>query len=282
MPRRLPAVLVVICCVSLLSAQVRPTGVRITEPAMRNMRITKVNPDYPPLALQAHVEGTVRLQVRVTKVGDVDRVQVVSGHPMLALAAIEAVKQWKYKPYLLNGEPMQVETIVQLTFTLPNEHEGTATVTDSPLAPAPPANGLPNILRANPETIGVVGDLPGGIPSTDSNTATASPVSATWNAPARPRLLRRRPGTVDLQNESRLSARCQRSASPGHRHSESQPRQRRQSRPNRADQRPPAPRARCHRRRQTMEVQAVLAERNAGRGRDSGAGEFHSHGIARA
>ncbi len=175
MPRRLPAILVVILCASLLSAQVRPTGVRITEPAMRNMRVTKVDPEYPPPALQGHVQGTVRLQVRVTKMGDVDRVQVVSGHPMLAHAAIEAVKQWKYKPFLLNSEPMQVETIVQLTFTLPNVPEGTATVTDSPLAPAPPANGSPNILRTNAETIGVVGDIPGGIGPGDGNTVTPAP-----------------------------------------------------------------------------------------------------------
>jgi TonB family protein len=142
------------------------------------MRVTKVDPKYPPEALQARVQGMVRLQVRITKEGNVYRVELVSGHPLLAPAALEAVKQWKYKPYLLNAEPIQLETIVQLTFTLPNEHAGNATVTDSPLDPAPPANGSQNIRRTNPEAIGVVGDVPGGVPRADSNTATASPIPA--------------------------------------------------------------------------------------------------------
>jgi TonB family protein len=133
------------------------------------MRVTKVDPKYPPEALQARVQGTVRLQVRITKEGNVYRVELVSGHPMLARAAIEAVKQWKYKPYLLNTEPIQVETIVQLTFTLPKEAGGQGLVTDSPLEPTPLSNGSQNIRRTSPETTGAVGEAPrvllGNVPS---------------------------------------------------------------------------------------------------------------------
>ena len=62
----------------------------------------------------------VRLCCRpqISKDGDIENLQLISGHPMLAPAAIEAVKQWKYKPYLLNGEPVEVETQVQVNFTL--------------------------------------------------------------------------------------------------------------------------------------------------------------------
>jgi len=60
----------------------------------------------------------VILQAEISKTGDIQNLRLISGHPMLAPAAIEAVKQWKYKPYLLNGEPVEVETTVQVNFTL--------------------------------------------------------------------------------------------------------------------------------------------------------------------
>jgi len=80
--------------------------------------IRKVSPNYPPLARQARIQGTVILQAQISKDGSIQNLQLISGHPMLAPAAIEAVKQWKYKPYLLNGEPVEVETQVQVNFTL--------------------------------------------------------------------------------------------------------------------------------------------------------------------
>ena len=80
--------------------------------------IRKVPPTYPPLARQARIQGVVILQAQISKEGNIENLQLISGHPMLAPAAIEAVKQWKYKPYLLNGEPVEVETQVQVNFTL--------------------------------------------------------------------------------------------------------------------------------------------------------------------
>ena len=78
----------------------------------------KVDPQYPPDAKAQHIQGVVLLQVKIDKEGSVYDVQLISGHPQLAPAAIDAVKQWKYKPYLLNGYPVDVETQITVNFTL--------------------------------------------------------------------------------------------------------------------------------------------------------------------
>jgi protein TonB len=80
--------------------------------------VKKVNPNYPPLARQARIQGVVLLQAQISKDGRIENLQLISGHPMLAPAAIEAVKQWVYRPYLLNGEPCEVDTQIQVNFTL--------------------------------------------------------------------------------------------------------------------------------------------------------------------
>jgi len=77
-----------------------------------------VAPVYPPLARQARIQGTVVLHAVISKDGSIEGLTLISGHPMLAPAAIEAVKQWRYKPYLLNGEPVEVDTEVLVNFTL--------------------------------------------------------------------------------------------------------------------------------------------------------------------
>jgi len=70
------------------------------------------------LARQARIQGTVVLQAVIGKDGSIQNLKVVSGHPMLAPAALEAVKQWRYKPYFLNGEPVEVDTTINVNFTL--------------------------------------------------------------------------------------------------------------------------------------------------------------------
>jgi periplasmic protein TonB len=95
-----------------------PQRVRVSSGVQSGLLIRKVNPVYPPLARQARIQGVVILQAQISKEGNIENLQLISGHPMLAPAAIEAVKQWKYKPYLLNGEPVEVETQVQVNFTL--------------------------------------------------------------------------------------------------------------------------------------------------------------------
>jgi periplasmic protein TonB len=95
-----------------------PQRVRVSSGVQSGLLVRKVNPAYPPLARQARIQGTVILQALISKEGSITNLQLVSGHPMLAPAAIEAVKQWKYRPYLLNGEPVEVETTIQVNFTL--------------------------------------------------------------------------------------------------------------------------------------------------------------------
>ena len=80
--------------------------------------ITQTHPNYPPLARQARIQGTVVLHAIIDKEGKVAQLEVISGHPLLVQAAMEAVKQWRYKPTQLNGEPVEVDTTIQVTFTM--------------------------------------------------------------------------------------------------------------------------------------------------------------------
>ncbi len=80
--------------------------------------IHKVQPTYPALARSARIQGVVVLQAVISKQGTIENLRVVTGHPMLAPAAIEAVKQWRYRPYILNSEPVEVETQITVNFSL--------------------------------------------------------------------------------------------------------------------------------------------------------------------
>jgi len=80
--------------------------------------VRRVQPVYPPLAKAARVQGPVLLAAIISKAGTIEDLHVISGHPMLVAAAIEAVRQWRYRPYILNGEPVEVETQITVNFTL--------------------------------------------------------------------------------------------------------------------------------------------------------------------
>lgn len=95
-----------------------PQRVRVSQGVSQGLLIHQVKPTYPPLARQARIQGAVVLQALIAKDGTIQNLHVVSGHPMLAPAAVEAVKQWRYKPYFLNGEPVEVETQITVNFTL--------------------------------------------------------------------------------------------------------------------------------------------------------------------
>src|SRR6516225_9716795 len=95
-----------------------PQRVRVSQGVSQGLLIHQVKPVYPPLARQARIQGTVVLQALISKDGTIENLHLVSGHPMLAPAAIEAVKQWRYKPYFLNGEPVEVDTTINVNFTL--------------------------------------------------------------------------------------------------------------------------------------------------------------------
>jgi len=95
-----------------------PTRVRVSQGVSQGLLVHKVNPTYPPLAKSARIQGSVVLQAVIGKDGSIQNLRAVSGHPMLTPAAIDAVKQWRYKPYFLNGEPVEVDTQITVNFTL--------------------------------------------------------------------------------------------------------------------------------------------------------------------
>ena len=95
-----------------------PQRIRVSQGVTQGLKIRDVKPNYPPLARQARIQGSVLLQAVISKDGSIEDLKVISGHPMLVPAAIDAVKQWKYKPYILNGEPVVVDTQITVNFTL--------------------------------------------------------------------------------------------------------------------------------------------------------------------
>ncbi|MGA9042748.1 MAG: energy transducer TonB [Terriglobales bacterium] len=92
-----------------------PARIRVTGYVMASRLLSRVEPIYPPEAKTEHVEGVVVLRVTISKDGSVYKAENVSGPPTLVPAAMEAVKQWKYDPFLLNGKPVEVETTVSFT-----------------------------------------------------------------------------------------------------------------------------------------------------------------------
>jgi protein TonB len=98
----------------------RPTQTRIRQGGAVTAAslINRVQPSYPPLARQTRISGTVRLHAIISKTGSVQQLEVISGHPLLVQAALDAVKQWKYRPTTLNGEPVEVDTTIDVIFSL--------------------------------------------------------------------------------------------------------------------------------------------------------------------
>ena len=92
---------------------------KVSQGISQGLLLKKVQPDFPSQARQLRIEGTVQLQATVGKDGSVARIKALGGHPILVRAASDAVKQWKYKPYLLNGQPIEFETQVTVNFKLP-------------------------------------------------------------------------------------------------------------------------------------------------------------------
>lgn len=90
----------------------------VSQGVMNARAISQPSPIYPPLARQARIQGRVQLEAIISKIGAIESLRVVSGHPLLVQAALDAVKQWRYRPTLLNGEPVEVLTTIEVNFTL--------------------------------------------------------------------------------------------------------------------------------------------------------------------
>ena len=95
-----------------------PQRVRVSAGVQQGNLVNQVKPAYPQIAKNARIQGAVVLQAEISKQGTIENLRVISGHPMLVPAALDAVKQWRYKPYYLNGEPVAVETTITVNFTL--------------------------------------------------------------------------------------------------------------------------------------------------------------------
>jgi len=85
---------------------------------MEGNLIHSVQPQYPPLAIQARIQGAVVLRAVISREGTIENLQLISGHPILVRAAMDAVRRWRYHPYSLNREPVEVETLVTVNFVL--------------------------------------------------------------------------------------------------------------------------------------------------------------------
>jgi len=100
-----------------------PTRVRVSQGVSTGLLLRKVNPEYPPDALKRRIQGQVVLRVNIDKEGKVFRIEPVSGHELLIPAAMDAVRQWRYKPYLLNNQAVELDTEVLINFTLSGKLE---------------------------------------------------------------------------------------------------------------------------------------------------------------
>jgi protein TonB len=95
----------------------KPKGpVRVSSGVVAGNAISQPKPIYPPIARAAHVSGAVVLHAIISKEGTIKNLEVVSGPEMLKNAALEAVRNWRYKPYILNGDPTEVETTITVNF----------------------------------------------------------------------------------------------------------------------------------------------------------------------
>jgi TonB family protein len=106
---------------------------RVSAGVMQGLAISQPQPVYPDEAKAEHVQGVVVLHARISKQGTIENVQARSGPPLLIVSAVDAVRQWKYKPYTLNGEPTEVDTTINVNYTFDGDAE----------PPAEPGNGAP-------------------------------------------------------------------------------------------------------------------------------------------
>lgn len=93
-----------------------PTPKRVISHAMEALLVHRVEPVYPRTAVLINLQGEVKLHAIIAKDGSVQSLSVTSGHPILAQAAVDAVRQWRYRPYVLNGEAVEVETLITVNF----------------------------------------------------------------------------------------------------------------------------------------------------------------------
>jgi TonB family protein len=93
---------------------------KVSEGVQQAQLVSRIEPRYPFLAVQTRTQGTVVLHAIISREGRIEALEIVSSHPLLVQAAVDAVRQWRYRPTFLNGEPVEVETSITVTFRLSN------------------------------------------------------------------------------------------------------------------------------------------------------------------
>jgi len=92
--------------------------IRVSSGVAAGQLLTSIQPVYPAIAKEAHISGTVVVQAMIAKDGSIQHVQVISGPPLLRQAALDAIARARYRPFLLNGEPVEIETTINVVFTM--------------------------------------------------------------------------------------------------------------------------------------------------------------------
>lgn len=104
--------------VAQAAAAPAPKSIPVHSAIQASKLVHQVKPPYPPLAVQTRMQGVVKLHAIIARDGSIEQLQVLSGPPLLIQAAVDAVKQWRYSPTLLNGQPVEVVTQIDVNFTL--------------------------------------------------------------------------------------------------------------------------------------------------------------------
>jgi TonB family protein len=148
--------------------------VEVPAGVMAGMLLQKTDPVYPPVAQAARIQGTVVLQAAISKTGSVEDLHVVTGQALLQEAALSAVRTWRYRPYLVNGEPVKVQTTINVIFSL-----GVLSATPAAPAPAAPAPAEPAPAAPAPAM-----PAPAALASVALTPAAPAPVAPAPAAPA--------------------------------------------------------------------------------------------------
>jgi protein TonB len=116
-----------VCCLAAAATIEAQDVLRVPESVQEERLIYQPHPVYPRVAFLARIQGVVRFTITISEEGTVERIRLISGHPLLVRAAMDAVKQWRYRPTFRGGAPITVRTTVSVTFRIGNERmEGPA------------------------------------------------------------------------------------------------------------------------------------------------------------
>jgi TonB family protein len=150
-----------------LASKLTYRKVEVPAGVMAGMLLQKTDPVYPPVAKAARIQGTVVLQAAISKTGSVEDLHVVTGQALLQDAALSAVRTWRYRPYLVNGEPVKVQTTINVVFTL-------GVLSAAPAAPAPAA---PDPAMPTPTALAPAAPAP-AVPAVPAALVPAAPTPA--------------------------------------------------------------------------------------------------------